>query len=130
MKIASYQITESSLHITFDTTFYQITYTKIEFLNGHSASKECDQNQIKYSKPKNSINTSISHQNTSVIIILITEINKEPVDYAYIIQNEIENNSNQFFKKLGGFTDTKDTSNENLIIKNQNIFANIKKKDH
>ena len=119
MKISRYEFNNNTLEIIFDESFKQIIYSKIEQIVNDDINMEYDNTEIMYSKNKNNIRIFTQSQ---YIIVLITQIDNKPVQYAYRIVNENNNKS----------VDLKTIDNLDLKIKcpikNQNIFANIKKK--
>jgi len=122
MKISSYEFNNNTLEIIFDTSFKQIIYSKIEpIINddiNDDINMDSDNTEIMYSKNKNNITIFTQKQ---YIIVLITQIDNKPVQYAYRISKE---NNKSIDKTIN--------NNFNLKIqcpiKNENIFANIKKK--
>lgn len=119
MKISSYEFNNNTLEIIFDKSFKQIIYSKIEPIVNDDINMEYDNTEIMYSKNKNNI-TIFTQSN--YIIVLVTHIDNKQVQYAYRILNENNNKS----------VDLKTIDNLDLKIKcpikNENIFANIKKK--
>lgn len=135
MKIDSYEVLNNTLVLHFNINFKQINYTKMSYLipilsESKSGELDCEQIELKYSKNKNTLNIP-TDVNVDFIVILITKVDKKSCHYSYYI-NLKSNNLLQ---------DQKPTLTNNLInrtgtlsikinpIKNQNIFANIKKKE-
>ena len=104
-------------------------------------------NSIKYSKKKNTLNLFINEQ-TNVIVVLITEMDKRGLCYSYYIHLEkgileksilergnFENSFSELdlpFQKIltTPFTNKESKYKIRSFEKNQNIFADIKRKDN
>lgn len=151
MKVESYTIRDSILTLHFNKDFKQIRYVKMESENllhsdKTSDSLDCDEMEISYSKRRNCFNVCLSN-NSDQVIILITQFDKRQTCYGYHIkrQNTLENTGDSNVKNTdqdllakgmisllsGNFkVDKGDQSKDDNIfsIKNQNIFAKIKKK--
>jgi hypothetical protein len=150
MKVESYTIRDSILTLHFNKDFKQIRYVKMESDNllhsdKTSDSLDCDEMEISYSKRRNCFNVCLSN-NSDQVIILITQFDKRQTCYGYHIkrQNTLENTGDSNVKNTdqdlltkgmisllsGNFKVDKDQSKDGNIfsIKNQNIFAKIKKK--
>jgi len=151
IKIESYNIRDSILTLHFDKDFKQIRYIKMEsdnLLNNSnktSESLDCDEMEISYSKRRKCFNICLSNTSDQVII-LITQFDKRHTCYGYHIKRQGVNkagdvkNDNQDLLAKGMISlfsgNFKDNQNDNqciyntdiFSIKNQNIFAKIKKK--
>lgn len=138
MKINSYKISNNTIILHFDVSFTQVNYIKMESVSSidNSGELECEEMEIKYSKKKNTLNL-FTNESKNVIVILITEMDKKSLCYSYYIH--LENKSN-IANSLGGldshFQKVLDIPFNNNIeskykieIKNQNIFADIKRKE-
>lgn len=158
MKVTSFTFSDNSLIVYFDVDFRQINYIKMESQSNDSqGTLECEEMEIKYSKKKNTLNLFISDTATKVVL-LITIFDNKDVCYSYYMtrpnsgnkndtlkpssDNTLQSNNNGMDIMARGFTQlfknnvekdtTTFTENFNIKvcpIKNQNIFANIKKKD-
>jgi hypothetical protein len=107
----------------------------------NSGELECEEMEIKYSKKKNTLNLFINNQ-TNVIVILVTEMDKRALCYSYYINLENKSNLENSFNGLKlPFTNKLTISEKKLDLqeskykiqsfeKNQNIFADIKRKDN
>lgn len=158
MKITNFTFSNNSLVVYFDVEFKQINYVKMESQSQEShGTLECEEMEIKYSKRKNTLNLFISDI-ANTIVLLITTFDNKDVCYSYYMnkhkdkqkdnedkQKVIEDKQTnmdlmargfkQLFKSQSNILDKEDNefiTAENTIkiypIKNQNIFANIKKK--
>ena len=112
----------------------------------NSGELECEEMEIKYSKKKNTLNLFINEQ-TNVIVVLITEMDKRGLCYSYYIHLEkgileksilergnFENSFSELdlpFQKIltTPFTNKESKYKIQSFEKNQNIFADIKRKD-
>jgi hypothetical protein len=144
MKINSYEILNNTIILYFDNSFKQVNYIKMESVSSidNSGELECEEMEIKYSKKKNTLNLFINEQ-TNVIVILITEMDKRALCYSYYIhlENHLENSfrglefpvMNKVSKliKSEKILDLQESKYKiQSFEKNQNIFANIKRKDN
>jgi hypothetical protein len=144
MKINSYEILNNTIILYFDGVFKQVNYIKMESVSSidNSGELECEEMEIKYSKKKNTLNLFINEQ-TNVIVILVTEMDKRALCYSYYIhlKNHLENSFNglelPFTNKVSKLIKSEkilDLQESKYKIqsfeKNQNIFANIKRKDN
>jgi hypothetical protein len=152
MKITNFTFSNNSLIVYFDMEFKQINYVKMESQSQEShGTLECEEMEIKYSKRKNTLNLFISDI-ANTIVLLITTFDNKDVCYSYYMnkqkdkQKALEEDKQtnmdlmargfkQLFKSQSNILDKEDNefiTAENTIkiypIKNQNIFANIKKK--
>lgn len=152
MKIESYVIRDNILTLHFDKDFKQIRYIKMEsdnFLhnsNKTSNSLDCDEMEISYSKRRKCLNVCLSN-NSDQVIILITQFDKRHTCYGYHIKrlegvNDIKNIDTQQDLMAKGMISLlsgnfkHDNTIDNVVdqnayifsIKNQNIFAKIKRK--
>jgi hypothetical protein len=144
MKILSHDVLDNTLILHFDINFTHITYTKMS--SGDRDKKEwsfgeleCEQIELKYSKNKNTLNI-ITNSDIDFLVLLITKIDKHSCYYSYYInlntpKNKLNNNNSTvtFDQTQLNFSNTSlNTSFSKSLkihpIKNQNIFANIKKK--
>ena len=89
MKIKSYEISNNTIILHFDVSFKQVNYIKMESVSSidNSGELECEEMEIKYSKKKNTLNLFINEQ-TNVIVVLITEMDKRGLCYSYYIHLE------------------------------------------
>jgi hypothetical protein len=147
MKVESFIIRDNTLTLSFDVSFRQITYVKMESDEDTNCCHfECEQMEIKYSKKKNTLSLFIDNS-TNKIIIFFTKIDTRDTLFSYFIDipqyrksNAQETNTNadlieRGFKKLMS-GDIKITQNNNddkiktivCPIKNQNIFAKVIRK--
>jgi hypothetical protein len=151
MKITNFTFSNNSLVVYFDVEFKQINYVKMESQSNEShGTLECEEMEIKYSKKKNTLNLFISDI-TNTIVLLITTFDNNDVCYSYYMttkQKVLEDKQTnmdlmargfkQLFKSQSNILDKEDKEDKEFItaenaikiypIKNQNIFANIKKK--
>lgn len=153
MKIKSYEISNNTIILHFDVSFKQVNYIKMESVSSidNSGELECEEMEIKYSKKKNTLNLFINEQ-TNVIVVLITEMDKRGLCYSYYIHLEkgilekgileksilekgnFENSFSELdlpFQKIltTPFTNKESKYKIQSFEKNQNIFADIKRKD-
>ena len=174
MKLKSYKILDETINLLFDNQFKHIKYLKFTSKSDKTGEMECDKTEIKFTKPKNSIN--VYKENCKLFIFYIKELDNNKCDYTYYINvnendnnendnnendinendiNENDNNENDNNENDNNENDTEDTDNENekmdigiglnklfngfeeektiekkwqCVIKNRNIFANIKRK--
>ena len=149
MKIDSYEISNNTIILHFDVSFKQVNYIKMESVSSidNSGELECEEMEIKYSKKKNTLNLFINEQ-TNVIVVLITEMDKRGLCYSYYIHLEkgileksilergnFENSFSELdlpFQKIltTPFTNKESKYKIRSFEKNQNIFADIKRKDN
>ena len=145
MKITNFTFSDNSLVVYFDVEFKQINYVKMESQSNDSHGiLECEEMEIKYSKKKNTLNLFVGDV-ANTIILLITVFDNKDVCYSYYMTKMFEDKQTnmdlmargfkQLFKSQSNILDKEDNefiTAENTIkiypIKNQNIFANIKKK--
>jgi len=146
MKVESYTIRDSILTLHFDKDFKQIRYIKMESdnllhnSNKTSDSLDCDEMDISYSKSRKCLNVCLSN-NSDQVIILITQFDKQQTCYGYHIKRQ--NTEQDLMAKgmvsllSGNFNDNSNDNQNNddktvgtyiFSIKNQNIFAKIRKK--
>jgi len=96
----------------------------------NSGQLECEEIEIKYSKKKNTLNLFINEQ-TNVVVVLITEMDKRGLCYSYYIHLEKGNSFSELdlsFQKI--LTTNKESEYKiQSFEKNQNIFADIKRKE-
>jgi hypothetical protein len=138
MKIESYTIIDNVLTLHFDCDFNQVSYIKMEsYLESKSGDLECEEMEIRYSKNRNSFKTFIK-DNSNTIVILIKKFNNENVSYGYYINKYIQKDKDQLLANgLVGILKSDTIKRESHTIKqdekicpikNQNIFAKIRKK--
>ena len=134
MKINSYETLNNTIILHFDVSFKQVNYIKMESVLSidNSGELECEEMEIKYSKKKNTLNLFIN-ESTNVIVILITEMDKRALCYSYYIRLENKNLSNRleepFMLKFEQIMDLQESKYKiQSFEKNQNIFADIKRK--
>lgn len=148
MKIDSYEISNNTIILHFDVSFKQVNYIKMESVSSidNSGELECEEMEIKYSKKKNTLNLFIN-ESTNVIVVLVTEMDKRGLCYSYYIHLEKSNlgkgnfgkgNFENAFGELDlpfqkilttPFTNKESKYKIQSFEKNQNIFADIKRKD-
>lgn len=140
MKIESYTIIDNVLTLHFDCDFNQVSYIKMEsYLESKSGDLECEEMEIRYSKNRNSFKTFIK-DNSNTIVILIKKFNNEIVSYGYYINKYIQKDKDKDQLLANGLvgilkSDTIKRESHTIKqdekicpIKNQNIFAKIRKK--
>lgn len=140
MKIESYTIIDNVLTLHFDCDFNQVSYIKMEsYLESKSGDLECEEMEIRYSKNRNSFKTFIK-DNSNTIVILIKKFNNEIVSYGYYINKYIQKDKDKDQLLANGLvgilksnivereSDTIKQDEKICPIKNQNIFAKIRKK--
>lgn len=155
MKVTNFTFSDNRLVVYFDVDFKQINYIKMESI-GNDYTLECEEMEIKYSKKKNTLNLFV-HNGSKIVVLLITIFDNKDVCYAYYMTRQINANIGekednmdmmtrgftQLFKNGFGENNQSNiekpstiplqtSTSENAVkvcpIKNQNIFANIKKK--
>lgn len=142
MKLINYKISDKNINLIFDKTFKQIKYLKFTSKNNlnNAGTLECDKIEIKFTKEKCSINVYI--EDYTLFIFYIKEIDNNKCDYTYYINLNEEYNKNKgnsenekndigvgLSKLLSGFDEEKTIEKKwECVIKNRNIFANIKRK--
>jgi hypothetical protein len=155
MKITNFTFSDNSLVVYFDVEFKQINYVKMESQSNDSHGiLECEEMEIKYSKKKNTLNLFVGDV-ANTIILLITVFDNKDVCYSYYMTKMFEDKQTNMDLMARGFkqlfkgescqgknknTNTTEQISEQTTemitettikihpIKNQNIFANIKKK--
>jgi len=121
IKVESYTVLENNIILKFNKSFTQINYIKLKSFSKITNCGELDSEEfgIKYSKPKNTLNLFIT-SDCHFLSILITNVDDNPLYYSYYLTNE-KLKEKQIYK-----------SNEARYIytpiKNENIFAILKKK--
>jgi hypothetical protein len=135
MKINSYEISNNTVILHFDISFTQVNYIKMESVSSidNSGQLECEEIEIKYSKKKNTLNLFINEQ-TNVVVVLITEMDKRGLCYSYYIHLEKGNSFSELDLSFQKILTTPLTNKESeykikSFEKNQNIFADIKRKE-
>jgi hypothetical protein len=141
MKLESYEILDETINLIFDKQFKQIKYLKFTSKSDKSGELDCDKTEIKFTKSKTSIN--VYKEDYALFIFYIKEIDNNKCDYVYYInvnnqksnvenklyKNEIENDIGVGLSKLfSGFEEKTIEKKWECVIKNRNIFANIRKK--
>ena len=151
MKLKSYEILDETINLVFDKQFKQIKYLKFTSKSGKTGELECDKTEIKFTKTKDSIN--VFREEYTLFIFYIKEIDNNKCDYVYYINvndsdnndnvnvsdnvNDSDNNDNVNFsesiglglsKLFNGFEEKTIEKKWECVIKNRNIFANIKRK--
>jgi hypothetical protein len=123
IKVESYTVLENDIVLKFNKSFNQINYIKLQSFSKITDYGELDSEEfgIKYSKPKDTINL-FRQSDCHFFLILITSVDDKPIYYSYYLIN--------------GTNKIKDTTSCSIIdkyiykpIKNENIFAILKKKD-
>ena len=159
MKLKSYKILDETINLVFDNQFKQIKYLKFTSKSNKTGELECNKTEIKFTKPKDSIN--VYKENCRLFIFYIKELDYNKCDYTYYINvndndnnenvnendngnnenvNENDNGNNEndneimdigigLSKLFNGFEEEKTIEKKwQCVIKNRNIFANIKRK--
>jgi hypothetical protein len=151
MKLDSYEILDDTINLIFDKQFKQIKYVKFTSKSNKTGELDCDKIEIKFTKAKMSINVYI--EDYSFFIFHIKEIDNNKCDYVYYIninenrdnseinenkdksENEISGNRDNsenigvgLSKLFNGFEEKTIEKKWECVIKNRNIFANIKRK--
>ena len=108
MKLLSFTNSDSILNLVFDTYFTKISFLKMCI--DESNEVECENIQIKFSKNKNNIQLLINNLQTKQVIIYINDIDGKNIDCAFNVNLDEQQSNVQ----------------NQLLIKNQNIFAKIK----
>lgn len=129
MKLISHSICNNTIKLSFDTYFSSLSFIKIISLKNYNSDLDCETIQIKYSKHKNFIELLLSCE-TDQLIIYIEKIDKEDVNCAFKVSNLNDKVSNLDGKEseLKREKELKKESELKILsIKNQNIFAKIKK---
>ena len=89
MKIISSETKDdNSIKVKFDRNFEQIKFVKMECVG--QGNMDCEEMEIKYSKPKDIINLFLN--NSRMIVILIKEIDNKQVLFSYYIEEQKQNN--------------------------------------
>lgn len=148
MKVISYTILENNIVLKFDTSFNNVNYIKMQSSSEIANYGELDSEEIriKYSKPKDTINLFIT-PDCHLLTILVTQVDSKPLYYSYYLSNNDGMNKNEMNKKelkkdkfdtlLDNIPILKLIPKNNYInknnyvynaIKNENIFAKIKRK--
>jgi hypothetical protein len=161
MKLKSYKILDETINLVFDNQFKQIKYLKFTSKSNKTGELECNKTEIKFTKPKDSIN--VYKENCRLFIFYIKELDYNKCDYTYYINvndndnnenvNENDNGNNENVNENDNGNNENDNDNERMdigiglsklfngfeeektiekkwqcVIKNRNIFANIKRK--
>ena len=92
MKIISSETKDdNSIKVKFDRNFEQIKFVKMECVG--QGNMDCEEMEIKYSKPKDIINLFLN--NSRMIVILIKEIDNKQVLFSYYIEEQKQNCVNE-----------------------------------
>lgn len=139
MKIISYEQLEKGIILHFEQDFNQIKYLKMKTDNfkDQFGELECDETEIKFTKPKRSLN--IYKDKSEFINLYLKEIDNHPINVSYFIkldQNETSPDmSSELLERglcmlLGGNEKRReeDLVTKRCSIKNGNIFADIRRK--
>jgi hypothetical protein len=136
MKLISYSICNNTIKLSFDAYFSNLSFIKMISLKNCNNDLDCETIQIKYSKHKNFIELLLPCD-TDQLVIYIEKIDKEDVNCAFKVPNldgKVPNLNDNVpnlddkeseFKRENGLK--KESELKILSIKNQNIFAKIKK---
>jgi len=120
IKVESYTVLDNNIVLKFNKSFTQITYIKSQSFSKISDTSvgELDSEEIgiKYSKPKNTINLFIT-SDCHFLSILITNVDDKPLYYSWYLTELVKGTNNKVKEKI-----------KYMSIKNENIFAIIKKK--
>ena len=116
MKLISYSICNNTIKLSFDVYFSNLSFIKMISLKNCNNDLDCETIQIKYSKHKNFIELLLPYD-TDQLVIYIEKIDKEDVNCAFKVPN-LEGKEIEL---------KKESELKILSIKNQNIFAKIKK---
>lgn len=139
MNLINYKISDKNINLIFDKTFKQIKYLKFTSKNNlnNIGTLECDKIEIKFTKEKCSIN--VYTEDDTLFIFYIKEIDNNECDYTYYINLNQECNNKNINKNIDIgvglsklFNDFEEKTIEKkwqCVIKNRNIFANIKRKE-
>lgn len=137
MKLINYIISDKNINLIFDKPFKQIKYLKFTSKNNlnTNGTLDCDKIEIKFTTEKSSIN--VYTEDDTLFIFYIKEIDNKQCDYTYYINLNEKCNKNEndidigigLSKLLNGFDERKTIEKKwECVIKNRNIFANIKRK--
>jgi hypothetical protein len=120
IKVESYTVLDNNIVLKFNKSFTQITYIKSQSFSKISDTSvgELDSEEIgiKYSKPKNTINLFIT-SDCHFLSILITNVDDKPLYYSWYLTELAKGTNNKVKEKI-----------KYMSIKNENIFAILKKK--
>jgi hypothetical protein len=120
IKVESYTVLDNNIVLKFNKSFTQITYIKSQSFSKISDTSvgELDSEEIgiKYSKPKNNINLFIT-SDCHFLSILITNVDDKPLYYSWYLNELAKGTNNKIKEKI-----------KYMSIKNENIFAILKKK--
>ena len=120
IKVESYTVLDNNIVLKFNKSFTQITYIKSQSFSKISDTSvgELDSEEIgiKYSKPKNTINLFIT-SDCHFLSILITNVDDKPLYYSWYLTELAKGANNKVKEKI-----------KYMSIKNENIFAILKKK--
>ena len=120
IKVESYTVLDNNIVLKFNKSFTQITYIKSQSFSKISDTSvgELDSEEIgiKYSKPKNTINLFIT-SDCHFLSILITNVDDKPLYYSWYLTELAKGTNNKLKEKI-----------KYMSIKNENIFAILKKK--
>ncbi len=123
MKLISYSICNNTIKLSFDAYFSNLSFIKMISLKNCNNDLDCETIQIKYSKHKNFIELLLPYD-TDQLVIYIEKIDKEDVNCAF----KVPNLDGKVPNLNGKESEIKKESELKILsIKNQNIFAKIKK---
>jgi hypothetical protein len=144
MKLISYSICNNTIKLSFDAYFSNLSFIKMISLKNCNNDLDCETIQIKYSKHKNFIELLLPYD-TDQLVIYIEKIDKEDVNCAFKVPNldgkvpnldgkvpnldgKVPNLDGKVPNLNGKESEIKKESELKILsIKNQNIFAKIKK---
>lgn len=136
IKIESYTVLDNNIVLKFNKSFTQITYIKSQSFSKlfDTSVGELDSEEIgiKYSKPKNTINLFIT-SDCHFLSILITNVDDKPLYYSWYLNEPMGSSLakpilNTFNIKRQGTNNKVKEKIKYMSIKNENIFAILKKK--
>jgi hypothetical protein len=119
IKVESYTVLENNIILKFNKSFTQINYIKMQSFSKITDYGELDSEEfgIKYSKPKDTVNL-FRPSDCHFLSVLITNVDDNPLYYSYYLTNE----------KLKDLAEPMGSPYIYTPIKNENIFAILKKK--
>jgi hypothetical protein len=128
MKLISHSICNNTIKLSFDAYFSNLSFIKMISLKNCNNDLDCETIQIKYSKHKNFIELLLP-RDTDQLVIYIEKIDKEDVNCAFkvpLTNSLLDDKVPNLDDKVPNLNDKK-SELKILSIKNQNIFAKIKK---
>jgi len=124
IKVESYKVLDNNIVLKFNKSFTKINYIKSQSFSKISDTSvgelESEEFGIKYSKPKNTINLFIT-SDCHFLSILITNVDDKQLYYSYYLT------VGSHLQEINNKCLTKDDYIYKRI-KNENIFAILKKK--